>query len=56
MRIEEHAKGRAAPAPDDGLTERVSHFHLRQRLGIEQAKEAWVFGQGLNSACRVGCR
>ncbi len=33
---------------DESLATRVSRFHLRQRLGIEDAAEAWVFGQGRN--------
>lgn len=31
---------------DDALATRVSRFHLRQRLGIEDATEARIFGQG----------
>lgn len=33
---------------DDTLATRVSRFHLRQRLGIEAAAEARIFGQGRN--------
>ena len=33
---------------DERLATRVTGFHLRQRLGIENAKEARVFGQGCN--------
>ena len=33
---------------DGSLATRVSRFHLRQRLGIEDAAEARVFGQGRN--------
>ena len=33
---------------DASLATRVSRFHLRQRLGIEDAAEARVFGQGRN--------
>lgn len=41
-----------APGPKDSvlqsLADRLGMVHARQRLGIEQAKEARVFGQGLN--------
>jgi hypothetical protein len=33
---------------DEALATRVSRFHLRQRLGIEDAAEARIFGQGRN--------
>lgn len=33
---------------EDSLASRVSRFHLRQRLGIEDASEARIFGQGRN--------
>lgn len=32
----------------ESLTTRVSRFHLRQRLGIEDAAEVRIFGQGRN--------
>lgn len=33
---------------DESLATRVSRFHLRQRLGLEDAAEALIFGQGRN--------
>jgi predicted MPP superfamily phosphohydrolase len=33
---------------DESLATRVSRFHMRQRLGIEDAAEALIFGQGRN--------
>jgi len=45
---------RAPPTPetpnavDDRLARRLGRVHARQRLGIEQAHEAQIFGQGLN--------
>lgn len=40
----------AAPgdSQEDALAARVTRFHLRQRLGLEEAGEARVFGQGRN--------
>jgi len=44
----------ATPTPetltsvDDRLARRLGRVHARQRLGIEQAHEAQIFGQGLN--------
>jgi len=32
----------------DYLTSRINQFHLKQRLGIEEHREAWVIGQGVN--------
>ncbi|MCC7414159.1 MAG: metallophosphoesterase family protein [Gammaproteobacteria bacterium] len=37
-----------AGAASRALEARVGRVHLRQRLGIETDREAWVFGQGIN--------
>ena len=30
------------------LEDRINPFHLKQRLGIEEHREAWIIGQGSN--------
>ena len=48
MQNDEDMQDAVARVPDEALAGRVSRFHLRQRLGIEEASEARVFGQGFN--------